>query len=247
MSNNRFLPILGAILATPALTAAFEPAQAHDIDARSRLDGPPASAASGQAAETLKTELLRLAPADKLAISGDRLGASPADDLGLTRAPTVLKGGGAEYAERAAAPRTHTDIPECRAPSADAKSAGGGGTGVAPRTNTDIPECQAAAAKGSGAAGAGAALRTNTNIPECLSPNASAKGAGASGWGGSMRTNTDIPECQAAAAKGSGASGAGAAPRTNTDIPECQAAAAKGAGVTGVGGATRPPRMTPGN
>ena len=211
MSNNRFLPLLGAVLATPALTAAFEPAQAHNADARTRLPGSPTTAASSQAAEMLKVELLRLAPADKLAIAGERLGASPADDLGLIRARTVLKGGGMELAERAAAPRTNTDIPECRGASADAK--------------------------GAGASAAGTALRTNTNIPECLSPNASAKSAGASGLGASMRTNTDIPECQAAVAKGAGASAAGTALRTNTNIPECLSpnASAKSAGASGWG------------
>ena len=232
MSNNRFLPLLGAVLATPALTAAFETAQAHDTDAHTQLTEPSANAISSQAAETLKVELLRLAPADKLALAGDRLGASPADAVGLARARAVLKSGGVELAERAAAPRTNTDIPECRGASADAKGAGASGAGAALRTNTNIPEClsPAASAKGAGASGSGASMRTNTDIPECQA--SAAKGSGASGAGAALRTNTNIPECLSpnASAKGARASGWGASMRTNTDIPECQAATAKGAG-----------------
>ena len=148
MSNKRFFPLLSAVLATPTLTAAFGSAAAHDVDPRTMRSSLPPSEVMSFAGETLKAELLRLRPADKLAIAGDRIGASAAIKFGPDRDRRLLKGAGVYLAERSAAPRTNSDIPECHASNAGVKGAGATGSGVAPRTNTDIPECQGASARG---------------------------------------------------------------------------------------------------
>ncbi len=225
MSNNRLFSFLGAVLATPSLTASMAPAMQNDVDPRAIQGATAPGVATDRTIVALKAEMLGLSPAEKLAIAGDRLGSSFDESSSRAGAHSVLKGGGAYYADAAAPLRTNTNIPECQGSNVGVKGAGATGVDTAPRTNTDIPECHSPSmgAKGSGATGFGTAPRTNTDIPECLSPSMGAKGSGATGFGTAPRTNTDIPEClsPSVGAKGSGATGFGTAPRTNTDIPEC--------------------------
>ena len=70
MAKRTKLPLLGALTATPVLTAGVAQAQSFDLS--------PARAAPAPAqAVALKAELLTLAPNEKLAIAGDRLGGDP--------------------------------------------------------------------------------------------------------------------------------------------------------------------------
>jgi hypothetical protein len=175
--------LIGVTLATPALTAAGEPAMAHVPGA----DLVQSASIDGEASAALKQAMLSIDPAEKLSLAGDTiLLASVARTSG---APILL----AKSSENKSG-RTNTDIPECQSPT----SASGSGTtitGKSGRTNTDIPECHSpSSVSGSGVTATGKSGRTNTDIPECHSPS-SVSGSGVTTTGKSGRTNTDIPEC----------------------------------------------------
>ena len=200
MSSKRAIPLIGAFLATPTLTAGFQPLAADAHDLRSASTGSVAIVDNDGAGAALKAEMLRLGPAEKLAIAGDRVGfAAPVFRFA---APGVQKSDGRQIAYDAAK-RTNTDIPECRGKTTTKTSGAKTATKSNDRTNTDIPECRGnAVTKNSGAKTVPKANdRTNTDIPECRG-NALTKSSGAKTIQKSNdRTNTDIPECRGSAAK----------------------------------------------
>jgi hypothetical protein len=192
MSIRQKLPLLGALAATPTLTASVEPAVGGDF---ARAPAAYVAPSSEQVAlrAAFKARMLQIAPGDKLAIAGDRLGPDPA----LGRALAIFSDGSGRVS-RSAAPRTNTDIPEChaagsvkgktsRCSKANASKCGSGAAGGAPRTNTDIPECHAPGSKACGGGKAGGAPRTNTDIPECRAPGA--KNCGSSNGSRTPGTN----------------------------------------------------------
>ena len=194
MHNRQKLSLIGVTLATPALTAAGEPASARTPSPSYEQAGAIQAGNTLEASTILKLTTLSINPAEKLRIGGDSI---------LLAQVSPMSGGTVVLAANGTAnsksnDRTNTDIPECHSPSARTGSGAAGAGKSNDRTNTDIPECRSPSAKaGSGATGAGKTnLRTNTDIPECHSPN-SMSGSGAMGAGkANDRTNTDIPECR---------------------------------------------------
>ncbi|MFI4934447.1 MAG: hypothetical protein ACHP7N_07500 [Caulobacterales bacterium] len=75
MANNRKLPLLGALIATPAFTASFEPAAAYEVKPASIAAPGPTTTEAARTA--LKSALLAIRPTEKLAIAGERLGLDP--------------------------------------------------------------------------------------------------------------------------------------------------------------------------
>jgi hypothetical protein len=188
MGNKRKLSLIGVTLATPALTAAGDPALARTPG----IDTGAYSSSSTEASALLKANMLAIAPAEKLRIGGDAiLLSSTAPAQGK---PVLLAKGSAAGSSN---DRTNTDIPECHSP-AGATGSGSSASGKHnDRTNTDIPECHSPSSmSGSGSSTSGKHNdRTNTDIPECHSPS-SMTGSGSAATGQSnLRTNTDIPEC----------------------------------------------------
>ena len=85
MAKKNKLPLLGALAATPVMTASVAQAQTFDVRPAAAIAGV---AAVAQAA-ALKLQLLTLNPGEKLSIAGDRLGGEP-----LTPASGRLSGDG---------------------------------------------------------------------------------------------------------------------------------------------------------
>ncbi|MFI4975048.1 MAG: hypothetical protein ACHP84_10960 [Caulobacterales bacterium] len=73
---NRKLPLIGALIATPAMTAAFEPGPAHASASSPAAFAAPARSEAARTA--LKEALLSIPLGEKLAIAGARLGPDPA-------------------------------------------------------------------------------------------------------------------------------------------------------------------------
>jgi hypothetical protein len=184
MENKRKLSLIGVTLATPALTAAGNPALARTPD----LNAASAYSSGTEAGALLKANMLAIAPAEKLRIAGDViLLSSTAPQPGKT---IMLAKGAATGSSN---DRTNTDIPECRSSMTGSSSTRSGKAND--RTNTDIPECHSP----SGMTGSGSTAtghhndRTNTDIPECRGA-LNRSGSSTSGTSND-RTNTDIPEC----------------------------------------------------
>ena len=76
MAKKNKLPLLGALAATPVMTASV--AQAQTFDLSPGIAGAPAI---GEAT-AMKLQLLTLTPGEKLSIAGDRVGGGPALGLG---------------------------------------------------------------------------------------------------------------------------------------------------------------------
>jgi hypothetical protein len=149
MSIKHRLPLLGALVATPALTASVEPAVGKEIVKAHAPYTTIAEPGYVAALSALKAAMLAIAPSEKLAIAGDRLGADPT----LT---TLQRDGRIRRAAVVRATAAPPCTSMCRAPSGSVK----GGTGAATAACTVHPEANKAC--GSSRIG-----RSNNTGPQC--------------------------------------------------------------------------------
>jgi len=94
MAKSRKLPWLGALVATPAMTASVQPAAATPTPPTAAASDASAPAQAEALRAALKAELLSISPADMLTIAGDRMGPDPLLEP-LPLAVGLAKGAGA--------------------------------------------------------------------------------------------------------------------------------------------------------